>query len=275
MALRKFKHQVGDWLRTLNFQDRLIHYARSQSIWNRWEGSLEWLITPPGQRILVLAPHMDDEVIGCGGTIRKCVLEGKEVAVVYLTDGRRGNKELVSYRGQGKEGRERALIQIRKDEARRACTILGIKESYFLDARDGKLRSTPGIRKGLLTLLSSFQPDVVFYPFFLENHVDHRETARILLETTAETDFSFDCYAYEAWTPLYPNCAVDIMEVIEAKRQALSTYESQIKDRDYLRAALGLNSYRSILGDGRGYVEVFWRSSLKTLRTLYGKVNGR
>jgi LmbE family N-acetylglucosaminyl deacetylase len=264
---------VGDWLRRVNIGDRMVRHARSGKFWDRWLTPPEMLEEPEGRRILVIAPHMDDEVIGCGGTIRKCVLAGKEVAVVYMTDGRLGDDDLAAASGSEREEMQRTLIRVRKEEARRACDILGIGEIRFLNAEDANLRSTPDIREKLLSVLSSVQPDAVLCPFFTEEHPDHRQTTKILLEATEETGHSFDCYCYEVWTPLYPNCLVDITGVMDCKRRALEAYESQLKGMNFLRVVEALNVYRSMKAGGEGYVEAFWRSPVAHLRDFYEKVN--
>src|SRR5277367_2511320 len=71
--------------------------------------------------VLVLAPHMDDEVIGCGGTLHRHVQAGAHVTVIYLTDGRSGDPNLPA-------GQIAQMIEERKDESRRATKLLGISD---------------------------------------------------------------------------------------------------------------------------------------------------
>ncbi|MGB7630064.1 MAG: PIG-L deacetylase family protein, partial [Candidatus Deferrimicrobium sp.] len=253
---------------------RMMRFARSGRLWNRWNQPSELLQEPEGRRILVLAPHMDDEVIGCGGTVRKCVLSGKEVAVAYMTDGRFGDDDLAAASGSEREEIQRRLIRVRREEAHRACQILGIGHISFLDAEDANLRLTPEIREKLLDVLSSVRPDAVLCPFFTDDHPDHRETTRILLEVTEDTGFSFDCYCYEVWSPLYPNCLVDITGVMDCKRRALEAYPSQLKGINYPRVMEALNVYRSMRVSRGGYAEAFWRSPLAHLRDFHERVNG-
>ena len=75
--------------------------------------------------VLVVAPHMDDEVIGPGGTLRRHVEAGAAVTVVFLTDGRLGGYD------------DGTLLQRRKEESRRAAELLGFGELIFLDAPTG------------------------------------------------------------------------------------------------------------------------------------------
>jgi hypothetical protein len=85
------------------------------------------------------------------------------------------------------------------------------------------------------------------------------------------TRLDFRCHGYEVWTPLFPNCFVRIDATIEAKRRALTHYQSQLAEADYLHTALGLNAYRSsaLLDAGCRYVEAFYAVSLREYLELY------
>jgi len=200
---------------------------------------------PGGGRILVLAPHMDDEVIGCGGALARHAQAGATTQVVFLTDGRYGSSQLQRLSGEDRQRAQLELIETRKQEARRALQILGVDDIVYVDAEDGRLGETPWAAERLRGILEKFQPDIVYVPYFLEQHPDHLAASRVLLDATRNTPLDFQCFAYEVWTPLFPNCLVEIDAVVERKRQALSQYASQLRDADYLHTALALNAYRS------------------------------
>jgi LmbE family N-acetylglucosaminyl deacetylase len=214
---------------------------------------------------------MDDEVIGCGGTLYKHIRSGAEVTVVYMTDGRYGGKIPHDPSAEKSPGREKEIIEIRKREARLVMETLGIKEGFFLDAEDSQLRSTVEMQNKLRRILETIQPDLVYLPFFLEELADHRATSQVLLDATEGTNLQFDCCGYEVWTPLFPNCLVQIGDVVEIKKRALQHYQSQLAEKDYIHASLGLNAYRSILlaEDASGFVEAFFLASLREYRGLY------
>jgi len=228
---------------------------------------------PKGDKILVLAPHFDDETIGCGGTLYKHIKNGGEVSVVFLTDGRTGSKALLNLSGEQRRKAEEALVEMRKKEAKLALEVIGIKEFIFFDIEGSKLASTKEIQDRLKKILHSFKPDIVYLPFFLEEHPEHRITSRILLEATEGTNFKFDCLGYEIWTPLFPNCLVKIDETVEIKKEAIQQYKSQLTDKDYIHTNLGLNAYRSIalLDNNCRFVEAFFRASLKDYSELYNE----
>jgi len=228
---------------------------RVKKVFNR--SALVW--TPSNERLVVLAPHMDDEVIGCGGTLARHVECGADVTIVFLTDGRRGGDTTT-----------------RKEESRRALQELGIAKIVFLDGEDGQLSATPALGAALRAALEAARPEIVYLPFFLEEHPDHRAASALLAAAVSGTRLSFRCHAYEVWTPLFPNCFVKIDTTIDAKRRALTHYQSQLAEADYLHTSLGLNAYRSsALLDGTcRFAEGFCAVSLAEYLELFHSYGG-
>ncbi|MGC1523539.1 MAG: PIG-L family deacetylase, partial [Steroidobacteraceae bacterium] len=128
---------------------------------------------PKAGKIAVLAPHMDDEVLGCGGTIARHVQAGAEVFVVFLTDGRHGSAAFVGLTEPERSRKQRELVETRKQEARCAGDVLGVKSITFLDAEDGRLSIDSMLPLRLRAILEVERPQLVYLPFFLENHTDH------------------------------------------------------------------------------------------------------
>jgi LmbE family N-acetylglucosaminyl deacetylase len=227
------------------------------------QSALEW--TPSNERIMVLAPHMDDEVIGCGGTLARHLACGADITIVFLTDGRRGGRP-----GAAPSG-ETSLTATRQRESRLALAELGITRIVYLDGEDGRLGATPGLCAALRTAIETARPDILYLPFFLEEHPDHRAASAVLAAAVRGTRLAFRCHAYEVWTPLFPNCFVRIDATIEAKRRALVHYQSQLAEADYLHTALGLNAYRSsaFLDGTCRFAEAFYAVSLAQYLELY------
>lgn len=222
---------------------------------------------PAGRRILVLAPHMDDEVFGCGGTLALAVAAQSEVRVVFITDGSRGYdpSRAASLAPQERAAFERALVETRKAEARRAGSMLGYSEPVFLDLPDGRAAEAKGGAERLARVIAELSPDVVFLPFPADSHPDHRATNLLFAEAaaTARLGPMVQCWGYEIWTPLVANTFVDVTAVMERKRIAIAAYESQSVDVDYPRAMEALNAYRSLAaGLARAYVEAFFVETL-------------
>jgi LmbE family N-acetylglucosaminyl deacetylase len=241
-------------------------YNRSAMVWR-----------PGAERVLVLAPHMDDETIGCGGTLALHAERGADITVCFLTDGRNGSSQLSTLQGEERERRQRELIDARKREASRALRELGIRnEMICLDAEDGALHATPWASDRLGEVLRRLQPELVYVPFFLEEHPDHRAASGVLIDAARERWERFQCVGYEVWTPLFPNSLVRIDATLARKKAALACYETQLADMDYMHAAIGLNAHRSAgLVEARGgYVEAFHITSFDDYRAQYARYAG-
>jgi LmbE family N-acetylglucosaminyl deacetylase len=231
---------------------------------------------PTGGTVLVLAPHMDDEVLGCGGTIARHVHAGADVSIIFLTDGRRGG---AAHDGQSESQREQArteLVATRKAEARRAATVLGVRHIHFLDAEDGRLRADARVTGELQALLERDRPHIVYLPHFLENHADHGAASDVLMAASAGAGAfnDMECRGYEVWTPLFPNIVVEIDSTMEVKKRALQCYGSQLALMDYLHTASGLNAYRSSAVGCKTarFVEAFYALPLSDYRRLHGSL---
>jgi LmbE family N-acetylglucosaminyl deacetylase len=211
----------------------------------------------------VRAPHLDDEVLGCGGTIARHVAAGSDVSVTFLTDGRLGGVVVPT--------ESRSLVEIRKAEARHAADILGIRTLNFLDAEDSRLSCDAGVATRLRSILERDRPEIVYLPFFMERHPDHLAANQVLVEATLGTSLRFECRGYEVWTPLSANCLVRIDDTIELKRRALGCYSSQLAQMDYIHGSLGLNAFRAMsLGNPPGrFAEAFHVQELTTYLRLY------
>ena len=144
-----------------------------------------WACLRP-KKIIVFAPHPDDEVMDCGGTVAKRVHEGYEASVVFMTDG--GNHFLKLY-GISSDPTPEEYGVIRKAEARRAAKHLGIRSEnlIFLDFEDGKLtESKRAAEKKVLSVLDDNVPVEIYFPRDKDPHPDHRATNRIITNSVRE-----------------------------------------------------------------------------------------
>ena len=121
-------------------------------------------------RILVLSPHPDDEAIGCGGTLRKHIIDGDKVQVIFLTSGERG--------GHGMS--EEETKRVREREAKDAAAILGYESFEFWRIPNGKLRVTKSTVERLQIKLSDWKPDFIYVTHDKEMHPEHRAAAGIV-----------------------------------------------------------------------------------------------
>ena len=167
-----------------------------------------------------------------------------------MTDGRKG--------GTGSEPEEQIILERRK-EAQKAADIIGINRLVFMDIEDSNLVPDKKSIFGLAELMKEVQPDIVYVPFLIDFHVDHLATNDIFVEAI-KGDKNFTCYGYEVWTPMLPNCFVDIGDYIDVKRLALTEFKTQSKRFNLVDACMGMSKYRSVmLGYGDCFVESFFR----------------
>lgn len=105
----------------------LKRLSRAARPYLRWSGLLQVsgvynhsaMVWEPGaQKVLVLAPHMDDETIGCGGTLALHAQRGAQITVMFLTDGRNGSSEVNMMFGKEREQRQKELIETRTSTSR-------------------------------------------------------------------------------------------------------------------------------------------------------------
>ncbi len=228
----------------------------------------------PGRaKVIVLAPHMDDEVLGCGGTIARHAVAGAQVQVIFLTAGRRGG--WASQPAGSAPLTAEEVTSVRKAEAHRAAQALGIGTPVFLDAEDTRLGADRHVAARLREILVQQMPDIVYLPFFTEAHPDHRAASAVLSAAIPGTSLQFECRGYEVWTPLFANSLVCIDDTIAIKRQAMRCYASQLRENDYLRCIDGLNAYRAMsLGTRTAqFAEAFHASPLADYLHLYHAVH--
>ena len=224
-------------------------------------------------RVLVLAPHMDDEVIGCGGVLARHVAAGARVAVAYMTDGRGPAPSPAGVTATEIAASRLEVSATRRREAHAAAAILGIEELYFLDAIDGSLRPDDVVVEALARRVTELRPEIIYLPFAMDMHGDHWQTNLVFAACVDRLPPRLlqhaVCRGYEVGTPAVANRLADITAVMDVKRAALRAFPSQLEHKDYVRCVEGLNAYRSItFGRGRGYAEAFHESSVAAYREL-------
>lgn len=182
-------------------------------------------------RVLVIAPHPDDEILGCGGTMARMVDEGLEVHVGIVTSGKPP-----SYSAES--------VERVRGEARRAHSFLGISATHMLDFPAAALDGVPAgeLNEGLAKLVQDVRPDTLFLPFIGDIHRDHQLTfvAALVAARPRDSHAPSRIMAYETlsetnWfaaptTPMFaPDVFVDIRSSIERKLLAFGMFESQVK----------------------------------------------
>ena len=188
------------------------------------------------RRILVVAPHADDETLGVGGTIARRAAEGHEVHVAVVT-------------GPGSDPHPlwpRSVWDRVRAEARRAINVLGAHALHFEEIPAAMVADQPiwQLNRTVGSIVERIQPDVLYAPFPFDLHKDHREVYHALSvawrssSATGRKLRAIYCYEVPSethWNAPYleagflPNTWVDVSAHLDTKLRALACYESQIR----------------------------------------------
>lgn len=238
-------------LKTINSLLRLkkaVSYTHMMKAAQR-EFSLQDLKIPEVKKVLIFAPHPDDDVFGMGGTIAHLLDNRCKIKVIYLTDGSKGTISGI---------RDKRLVAIRKKETEKALKILGVKDYTFWGYADGNLPANKSTLKATETLIETFSPDIICLPSIFDDHADHRQTNEIVTKVLeSQNNLDLEVWGYEVWTSGFYNRICDITRKADVKYRAASAYESQLKCRDYLSAIQGLDVYRAKINGIGEYAEGF------------------
>ncbi|MFH1998635.1 MAG: PIG-L family deacetylase [Planctomycetota bacterium] len=169
----------------------------------------------PGGAVLILAPHPDDEVIGCGGVAALHAERGDDVTVLHLTDG-------------SGSGSIDDLSEVRKRESIRSGEVLGIRHFLALDRKDGRLTPDEQTVSEVVEVIERLKPGIVYAPSPFEIHTDHVAALFLALHALEKASAHFGLFLYEVNEAMVPGLLIDISRVIEKKDRALAFFESQI-----------------------------------------------
>jgi len=207
------------------------------------------------KRILVVAPHPDDETLGVGGTMAKLASEGHEVHVLIVS----GHLPPLYSR----EDYERTV-----NEANQALGILGVTNSKFLEIPATMISDMPlhKLNKLIFEMVDNVKPNMVFCPF-PDRHIDHRLVFDSLMVATRpvgvgkkiEIIATYETLSETHWNAPHiepnftPNWVIDITENIEKKIKALKCYKSQISEFPHPRSIEAVESLAKFRGTQAGF----------------------
>ena len=217
-------------------------------------------------KILIIAPHQDDEILGCGGYIRKNIEAGGLVVVLFITSGWSGVRN--------KKMSKKERIKIREAEAINAGKILGVKNFIFLRKNDRAIYADQTLLFDIVKTIQTIQPNIILSPHKDDADLEHqvvnkltKEAAWLAKEGALITKLSparqlKEILFYEVWTPIKkPTVYVDNTKHIDLKIKVLMQYKSQLQQRDYISIISGLNMFRGGI-KGFKYAEAFCKKSL-------------
>ena len=184
-------------------------------------------------RILIVAPHPDDESVGCGGLL---ALYGPQCDVLLLTDGRKGGPSDGSCS-------EAETVQIRRKEFDAAAAFFRVNKEIVMGLPDSRLWEH---RKAVLSSgLDLSVYNTILIPYRAERHPDHAASYRIIKGLCKKQHYHGEVLEYEVWSPITaPNRCLDISHVMDQKLAGIRLYCSQVLELNYEALATGLNGYR-------------------------------
>jgi LmbE family N-acetylglucosaminyl deacetylase len=201
----------------------------------------EWDVYPyevtdlSGNDALVIAPHPDDESIGCGGSLIRHIKAGSRVKVIFLTYGDKGDYD-------GRYGKD--YIKIRMKSARKALNVLGVTDYEFWGYSDREFHlSVQDARIRLSRTIEAFHPALIYAPSPFEVHPDHKGAFDIIWHIREQYDIKLALY--EVLIPLHPNILVDITSEMRRKKRAIKSYFTEVYYNDYVAKVMGLNRFRT------------------------------
>jgi len=204
-------------------------------------------------RVLIVAPHCDDEVLGCGGAMARHTLLGGEVHVAIMTNGHLGAPELFS---------EEGTIKVRK-EALEAHKILGVTKTHFFNFPAPRLDSVPGYKLALKLseLIQTIKPEIIYIPHRGDIHKDHTHTfdaalvaARPINDNPVKYIYAYETLSETEWAAPFsddafiPSRFINISDTLDTKLRAFSCFTTQIKKPPHPRCLENIKYLAKIRG---------------------------
>lgn len=201
------------------------------------------------KKILVIAAHPDDEILGCGATIAQHTRTGDQVDVVILAEG------LTSRSNQRDRNIYQKELSSLEATAQRANLLLGVNSLYLHDFPDNRMDSLEllDVIKTVEKLVSKYQPDLIYTHHGGDLNIDHRiiheavlTACRPLPQQFVRTVLFFEVASSTEWQPFQsvplfiPNWFVDITSTLELKLKALEIYHSEMRPWPHARSIKAL-----------------------------------
>ncbi len=219
---------------TKEFRTKLLLGQLSKLFTTRHAKSCKDVASLTLDRVLVVAPHADDEVIGCGAAIDHFVRKGAEVTVLIVTqESERSIARQYDY-----------TASERVEESQQAKKVLGYQELVYFDFPELGLKDDRSIQvdfgEQLRTLIADVRPDAIFIPNEKEMHPDHKVVGDVARTVIAEGkksgrfDFLKYLLIYEVWGPVYMNSFLKVSTGSKRKKKrSIDCYASQLSSVDY------------------------------------------
>lgn len=220
-------------------------------------------------KILIVAAHPDDEVLGCFGTIARLIKEGYEAYSLILGEGKTSRSNIINIK------KEKNILE---DELLKANEIIGIKNvfrEYFPDNSFDQVNLLEIVRS-IENIKNKIKPNIIFTHYEKDLNIDHQITYKAVITATRSLPqesvkeiYSFEILSSTEWAyPLsfHPNVFFDISSTLYLKLKAMACYKSELREFPHPRSLDGieLNAKYNGMRIGLKYAEVF--KNIKTIR---------
>lgn len=211
-------------------------------------------------KILIIAAHPDDEVLGCGGTIARMSEEGHDISIAILSEG-------ITSRYLHREDVDKEMVQNLDKRSHQVAKILGVKNIQLFDLPDNRFDTIAllDIVKILEERIEKNKPDCIFTHHASDLNVDHVLTNRATLiatrpleNTSVKTVLSYEVPSSTEWafqttlTGFRPNIFIDINGTLDIKINAMQLYESECRKYPHPRSSESLRANASRWGSVSG-----------------------
>ncbi len=223
------------------------------------------------KKILIIAAHPDDEVLGCFGTVGRLIQEGYEAYTLILGEGKT-SRDL-----QRNVEHKKDELAVLDEEILKANAIIGIKQVFTCNFPDNRFDSVDllDIVKEISRIKESIQPHIIFTHHEHDLNIDHQITYKGVVTATRPIEdecvkeiYSFEVLSSTEWAyPLSfaPDTFFDISSTIQLKIDAMSHYESELREYPHPRSLQGIK----LLAQNRGMsVGVYFAEAFKTIRVV-------
>ena len=218
-------------------------------------------------KILTIAAHPDDELLGLGGTIRKRVNDGDKADCLILGEG-------LTSRGNDREQVSKESLKELYFDTYQAAEYIGYDNLYFSKLPDNRFDSVDllDIIKEIEKIIKKVQPDIVYTHHYGDLNIDHQRTFEAVITACRPVGvygvkeiYAFETPSSTEWNFQYgdktfkPNLFVDITETIEAKLNGMNCYDSEKRGHPHPRSLKALKTIAARWGTvvGSEYVEAF------------------
>lgn|SRR3990167_6525501 len=214
------------------------------------------------KKILIIAAHPDDDVLGCGGYIAKCIQQNSRVMILFVGEG--STCRFSSDKINSPEAQQ--AIQQRQHCSIQSLTILGVTEYLFGNFPCGRFDQVPLLDMGkkIEKIIHDFQPDAIFTHHEFDVNRDHQIVFQATLQATRPSAqnnvpflFSYEVLSSTEWrftNSFKPNFFVNIEETVNIKICALEAYATEIKSYPFPRSQEGIKVLAQYRGMQVGYL---------------------